>query len=118
MKFNYSLLTLIVLLFTFSSSCTKNEDAIVGDISVAFNPELNSNNNDTYYYSLYPADNYPNVPPLRREYIGVGSYRDGKTRITIAGLNPGNYVFSYYKDAQLITATVQASSGKTNHYDL
>lgn len=118
MKFNYSLLTLIVLLFSFLSSCTKNNDTMAGDISVAFNPILNSNNSDTYYYRLYPADNYPNIPPLKREYIDAESYRDEKTRITIAGLNPGNYVFSYYKDTQLITATVQASSGKTNHYDL
>ena len=118
MNSKHSLLLLLISLFTFSSSCTKNEDAIVGDISVAFNPILNSNDEATYYYRLYVADNYPTIPPLKSEYIDAASYKDGKTRIVMKGLNPGNYVFSYYKNTQLVTATVQVSSGKTNHYDL
>ena len=101
------------------TSCKKDEleIATTGSVAISYTPALNSDLPDSYYCRLYVFEDYPNKPALQSQYIGVGTFVNGKTRMTFDNLNSGNYIITFYNNRVLVTNTVQVTAGKTNHYD-
>jgi hypothetical protein len=112
----FTLLILVSLLVEISCQDTITAQ---GNLRISYVPHITQDIADSYYWYIYPADNYPNLPHLRKGYLNAeGSTYDTNTAMVtteIRGLNPGNYVFSYYyRDQKQVTHTIQVTSGKTN----
>jgi hypothetical protein len=117
------LLTVLLAVFSVAVISCHNEPAAQGTLRISYIPHITQNIAESYYWYLYPSDNYPNLPYLQKGGFSgeESSYDTNSAMVTteIKGLNPGNYVFRYYyRDQKQQVHTVQVSGGTTNVFVL
>ncbi|WP_141217399.1 hypothetical protein [Siphonobacter sp. BAB-5385] len=112
------ILTLIPLfMLVFLISCSK--ERFNGSLSLSFYPIANSLKSDSFYWYLYPAENYKNIPYLEKGYLGdLKTDGNGRVSLIIKNLKPDNYVFTYHYNETIKAFTVQALSGQRKRYVL
>ncbi|WP_420152889.1 hypothetical protein [Siphonobacter sp.] len=108
----FALLTLVLLV-----SCSK--ERFNGSLSLSFYPIANSLESESFYWYLYAAENYTNIPYLEKGYLGdLKTDGNGRVSLVIKNLKPGNYVFTYHYNETIKEFTVQALSGQRKNYVL
>ncbi|TGE16835.1 hypothetical protein [Hymenobacter elongatus] len=118
MRFTSSFHALVLfLVVALLASCQKDAIDTTGSVAISFTPVINADVPDSYYCSVHVAETYPNTPPLARKYVAdFATQIDGTVRVTFDHLNPGDYIFTYYKNRQLVPHSVQVASQKTTTF--
>jgi hypothetical protein len=117
MRFTSSFYTLVFVFILLLAACQKDDMKTTGSVAISFTPVVNADVPDSYYCSVYVAGNYPNTPPLARKYVAdFATQIDGTVRATFDHLNAGDYIFTYYKNRQVVSHSVQVAAQKTTTF--
>ena len=113
---------LVILLFSLIivlPSCQEEEDT-TGNLRISFYPRGHSDLPASFYYYLYTIEGYDYSLPLVKLSSQDAEFNEenGRTIVVFNNINPGNYIFEYYRETEPIQHAVQVSAGKVREYEL